>query len=116
MARNHTAGQKSLRRATSHCCYCERKLYNQGKFKRTIEHFYPLHGGQELNKGWNKIIACHRCNNMKSGMQPEQFINYLHKQKIVPGHEYATDKEDIIKNVKRLISEKQPYYLIRDLL
>lgn len=116
MARNHTAGQKSLRRAISHCCYCERKLYNQGKFKRTIEHFYPLHNGQELNRGWNKIIACKRCNNMKAGMFPEEFIKWLHGQKVLPESEYQTDKEDIIKNVKRLISEKQPYYLIRDLL
>lgn len=116
MARNNTSGQKALRRTTSHCCYCERKLYNQGKFKRTIEHFYPLQLGRELNKGWNKIIACKRCNNIKRNLMPEQFINWIQKAKVIPESEYQADRIDIIKNVKLLIAEKQPWFKMRDLL
>lgn len=47
---------------------------------------------------------------------PEQFINWIQKAKVIPESEYQADRIDIIKNVKLLIAEKQPWFKMRDLL
>lgn len=116
MARNHTNAQKAVRACTSHCAYCERKLYTTGKQHRTIDHFYPLQLGPELNKGWNKVVCCKRCNNIKRNLLPEQFIVWVSKAKVILDSEYESDIKDIIKNVKLLIAEKSPWFKMRDLL
>ncbi|MFA6087445.1 HNH endonuclease domain-containing protein [Mucilaginibacter sp.] len=70
MPRNNTHKQKRQRASQTHCVYCERKLYDTGPQRRTIDHFYPLDMSKDLNRYWNKLIVCFRCNQLKGNKHP----------------------------------------------
>jgi 5-methylcytosine-specific restriction endonuclease McrA len=117
MPRN-TPNQKRIRSETTHCAYCERKLYDTGPQRRTIEHFYPLDMGKDLNKGWNKLIVCFRCNQLKGNKHPLYLVKYIKKQLDKPGHplQYITDLQDIKLNVSRYHKQLEGYFIMRDLI
>ena len=118
MARNNTPNQKRCRREATHCAYCQRKLYDTGPQRRTIEHFYPLDMGKELNKAWNKLIVCHRCNQLKGNKHPLGFIGYIDKQLVKPGHplQYVADLQDIKINIAYHHERLEGYFIMRDLI
>lgn len=118
MARNNTPNQKRMRNETTHCAYCERKLYATGPQRATIEHFYPLDMGKELNRGWNKLIVCHRCNQLKANKHPVNFIKQV--DKIISGLgaqvHYLADLKDIKLNIARHHERLEGYFIMRDLI
>lgn len=118
MARNHTPNQKRIRNATTDCTYCERKLYTAGPQRRTIEHFYPLNMGKDLNKGWNKLIVCFRCNQFKGNKHPLGLIKHIDKQLTKPCHpfHYIADMTDIRINVTLHHERLEGYFIMRDLI
>lgn len=115
-----TKGQRKARDQTSHCAYCGRKLYTVKKSgdRPTVDHFYPLSSGNNLNRFWNRFTACFRCNQIKANKMPEQFVNYCRKQLTKQGHPgtYIKDLNDIIANVTAIEENIRWYYLMRDIL
>lgn len=119
MSRKSTAGQKMIRNNTPHCDYCDRKLYRAGKFKATIEHFYPYSADKKhLNAAWNKVVICKRCNNDKGSKMPEEYVKELRRNlgNYVSGSEFHTDCLDMIINISQLVEKLKWYYLIREML
>lgn len=119
--RNNTPGQRRIRDGTTHCAFCERKLY---KLKNTnapdnctIDHFYPLDSGPNLNRGWNKIIICRRCNSLKGNLPPAAFLGKCKaKLKNCDKPVLKVDLESIIQNVKAIDERIAGYYLMRDVI
>jgi len=63
------------------CYYCKRKVHLKGregpkKNRAVIDHYIPIIGGGSDNVN-NLVLSCHECNNKKSDMRPEKFIEIL---------------------------------------
>lgn len=107
-----------MRKETTHCAYCERKLYTTGPQRATIEHFYPLDMGKDLNHGWNKLIVCFRCNQLKGNKHPLGLIKHIDKCLAKAGHpvQYIADLKDIKTNVTLHHEILEGYFIMRDLI
>lgn len=120
-SRNNTPGQRRIRDGTTHCALCERKLYklknSNAPDNCTIDHFYPLDSGEGLNRGWNKIIICRRCNLLKGNSMPDEFINRCQgKLKYCEKPVLKVDLESIINNATTIEARLAGYYLMRDVI
>jgi 5-methylcytosine-specific restriction protein A len=59
------------------CCYCEKKT----AFKNiTMDHLVPLSRGGRSTKD-NLVPCCKNCNNLKKGMMPLEWEEYVEKSK-----------------------------------
>ena len=74
--------------------------------------------GKDLNRGWNKLIVCFRCNQLKGNKHPLALIKYIDKQLAKPGHpvQYISDLQDFKKNVTLYHKELEGYFIMRDLI
>lgn len=63
-----------LREQQGRCCYCEKKFTASRTY--TIDHVIPLSGG---GSHWatNLLLACHKCNSLKSDMDVFAFLQLI---------------------------------------
>lgn len=104
--RNNTPAQKRQRNEAKHCAFCGCYLHPNN---RTIEHFYPRSKDPEtLNRAWNKIIICKKCNVAKGNHMPEDYLAKLQQE---------IQRLTKIQNAVALYAEKlEGYYIMRDLI
>jgi 5-methylcytosine-specific restriction endonuclease McrA len=66
---------KLLKEQNNHCFYCGDKL---GTYH--LDHIEPLANGGE-HKDYNIVVTCPICNLRKGSKNPEEFVNYIIKEK-----------------------------------
>lgn len=109
MKRNNTPGQKKKRLMAAFCSFCNIRLTDTGNISgRTIDHFYPVSRGNNLNRHWNKLIICKKCNVDKADSTPEEYISRLQRQIDVLTH--------IKENVIYYNGKISAYYEVKDLI
>ena len=109
MARVNSKPQKKRRAAAKYCAFCRRPLTDTGEVSgRTIDHFYPMSKGTNLNRSWNKIIICKKCNKDKANDMPVDYVKKLQ----VKIDELTRIKESLIFYQGKL----NQFYEVKDLI